>query len=83
MDQLKRMDEENIAWMDVRREVMDRYNEGLQSDIDAVEVWHANCNTYYRVPSGRGVTQWPHTMDAFRDRVARAEPEAFEVRLSA
>jgi len=46
--QLKRMDAEQLSWLDVRPEVMESYNLALQEEIDAVEVWHANCNAYYR-----------------------------------
>ena len=77
--QLERMDAEGIAWLDVRQEVMDQYNAALQQDIDAVAVWHAPCSTYYRAPSGRIVTQWPHTMDEFRRRTQAADPTAYEV----
>jgi hypothetical protein len=37
---------------------------------DQAGVWHAGCNGYYRSPSGRVVTQWPHTMAEYRKRTA-------------
>ena len=78
MRQLERMKTEKLAWMDVRSDTQDRYNEALQRDIDGVEVWQADCNGYYRVGS-RIVTQWPHGMAEFRSRTERADPEAYEV----
>ena len=76
---LRRLDEERLAWMDVRPQVMDRYNDQLQHDIDQVAVWQAGCNGYYRAPSGRVVTQWPHTMAEFTRRADRDDAGAFEV----
>ena len=31
------------------------------------------------VPSGRIVTQWPHTMSEYRARTARPDADAFDV----
>ncbi|MEQ8497590.1 MAG: NAD(P)/FAD-dependent oxidoreductase, partial [Gammaproteobacteria bacterium] len=65
--QLERMDREGLAWIDVRPEVMTRFNDDLQAALKAVDVWQASCGNdfYYRSKSGRMVTQWPHSMDAF------------------
>jgi cation diffusion facilitator CzcD-associated flavoprotein CzcO len=76
---LCRLDEEKLAWMDVRAEVMARYNDELQRDISQVAVWQAGCNGYYRAPSGRVVTQWPHTMAEFARRTGTVDADAFEV----
>jgi cation diffusion facilitator CzcD-associated flavoprotein CzcO len=78
--QLARMDAENLTWLDVRRDAMDRYNDVLQRDIAHVAVWQAGCHTYYRSPSGRIVTQWPHTMAEYRERTRRSDREAWEAR---
>lgn len=64
---LQHMEHEGIAAIDVRPEVMAAYNEDLQTDIENVEVWQGGCSTYYRVPSGRIVTQWPHSMARYRE----------------
>ena len=79
MGHLLRMKEEGIAWVDVRQDVMDRYNDEIQQLIAGVKVWQAGCNGYYRTPSGRVVTQWPDSMSAFRDRVSVVNLEDFEV----
>ena len=76
---LQAMDEGGIDWVDVRRDAMDAYNEQLQADLAAVEVWQAGCSHYYLSESGRMVTQYPHAMWTFRDLVAEADLEAFEV----
>lgn len=73
------MREHGIASMDVRREVMDRYNEDLQRDLDAVEVWRTPATRYYRSSSGRIVTQWPHNMGAYEARTKKPDLDAFEL----
>jgi cation diffusion facilitator CzcD-associated flavoprotein CzcO len=77
--QLQRLRDEGLAWLDVRPDVMERYNADIQRDIAGVEVWQAGCSNYYRSPSGRVVTQWPHSMAEYRERTARPDPEAYAV----
>jgi cation diffusion facilitator CzcD-associated flavoprotein CzcO len=74
---LEHMDAEGLASVEVRSDVLEEYNEALQRDLDAVEVWQAGCHGYYRVASGRIVTQWPHSMTEYRARTARPDPEAY------
>ncbi|MEQ8232216.1 MAG: NAD(P)/FAD-dependent oxidoreductase [Gammaproteobacteria bacterium] len=78
--QLERMDREGLAWIDVRPEVMTRFNDDLQAALKAVDVWQASCGNdfYYRSKSGRMVTQWPHSMDAFNAATSQADAEAYE-----
>jgi cation diffusion facilitator CzcD-associated flavoprotein CzcO len=79
MRQLRRLEDEDLAWIDVRQDVMDDYNDALQHDLAGVDVWQAGCNGYYRVPSGRIVTQWPHTMTEYHARTERDDAYAYEV----
>jgi cation diffusion facilitator CzcD-associated flavoprotein CzcO len=79
MRQLARMSAEGIQWMEVRGDVLRGYNEQLQRELDAVEVWQAGCNTYYRAASGRIVTQWPSTMSEYRRRSSRPDADAYEI----
>ena len=74
---LQRMDAEGLDWIDVRPEVVEAYNAGLQRDLDQVSVWQAGCHNYYRGPGGRIVTQWPHTMAAYRERTTRRDDDAY------
>jgi cation diffusion facilitator CzcD-associated flavoprotein CzcO len=71
---LECMEREHLAWIDVRPDVMAAYNQQLQTDIGHVEVWQGGCSTYYRVPSGRIVTQWPHSMARYRELTATLDP---------
>jgi cyclohexanone monooxygenase len=75
---LEHMRQNGITWLDVRREVMEQYNDALQRDLDAVEVLHTIGSKYYRAASGRIVTQWPHTMATYAARTTAPDPDAFE-----
>jgi cation diffusion facilitator CzcD-associated flavoprotein CzcO len=75
---LQRMDAERLAAIEVKPAVMAAYNEGLQRDLDTVEVWAAaNCHNYYRNASGRIVTQWPHGMGTYREWTTRPDADAY------
>ncbi|MEE2675015.1 MAG: NAD(P)/FAD-dependent oxidoreductase [Myxococcota bacterium] len=77
--QVQRIADEDLAWIDVRPEPMEQYNGEVQRAIEGVEVWQADCNGYYRSPSGRVVTQWPFSMSEFQARTAQFDPDSFEV----
>ena len=79
LQQVQRIANEGLAWIDVRSEPMERYNEEVQQAIAGIRVWQADCNGYYRSPSGRIVTQWPYSMSEFRERTAKLDADAFEV----
>ena len=78
VQQIERLVNEQLAWVDVRKDTMERYNEEVQAGIEGVDVWQAGCNGYYRTPGGRVVTQWPFSMSEFRERTSKLEPTAFE-----
>jgi cation diffusion facilitator CzcD-associated flavoprotein CzcO len=77
MRQIERIDREQLAWIDVKRDVQTHYNEQLQRDMEAVGPWQGGCSTYYRGPTGRIVTQWPHTMTEYREMTARPDDQAY------
>jgi cation diffusion facilitator CzcD-associated flavoprotein CzcO len=80
MRHLERMLDEGLAWVDVRPEIEDAYNRELDGALDAVEVWQVSCNNYYRGPSGRIVTQWPHSMSEYERCTEKPDFDAYEVR---
>jgi cation diffusion facilitator CzcD-associated flavoprotein CzcO len=81
--QIQRIATEHLAWMDVRSEVLARYDAEIQQELAAIEVWQAACHNYYRAESGRIVTQWPNTMSEYRRRCWNSSPDAYEVGLRA
>ncbi len=77
--QIRRIVDEDLAWIDVRPEAMARYNEAVDAAMAQVKAWQAGCNGYYRSPSGRIVTQWPSSMTEYQERTATPDADAFEV----
>jgi cation diffusion facilitator CzcD-associated flavoprotein CzcO len=75
---LTTMADEDLSWIDVRPEAMERFNVEVQRAIDGIDVWNTNCNTYYRSPDGRIVTQWPFSMLEYRDMSVPVDWEAFQ-----
>jgi hypothetical protein len=60
---------------------MDDYNEALQRHLSTVEVLQTVGTKYYRAgfsPTGRIVTQWPHTMAEYAARTSAPDEDAFE-----
>jgi cation diffusion facilitator CzcD-associated flavoprotein CzcO len=76
--QIRRIADEDLAWIDVRPDAMARYNDDVQAAIARVKAWQADCHGYYRGPRGRIVTQWPYSMTEFRERTSKPDPEAYE-----
>jgi cation diffusion facilitator CzcD-associated flavoprotein CzcO len=76
--QVRRLVDEDLAWIDVKPEAEAAYNEKLQEDIAKVEPWQAGCSDYYRSPSGRVVTQWPGRMSELRQLLEAPDLEGYE-----
>ena len=79
VDLLGTMVERDLAAIDVQPEAMEMYNVEVQRAIDGIDVWNSNCNTYYRAPNGRVVTQWPYSMEDYRAMTATIDWAAFDV----
>jgi cation diffusion facilitator CzcD-associated flavoprotein CzcO len=47
------------GYLEVRPEVEHRFNERISADLEQT-IW-TRCDSYYRSPTGRIVTQWPHS----------------------
>ncbi|MGI4812187.1 MAG: flavin-containing monooxygenase [Janthinobacterium lividum] len=75
---LQEMRARALDWIDVRRDVMDRYNEDVQRAIQAVAPWRTLGSKYYRAASGRVVTQWPHNMAAYEALTTAGSLDTFE-----
>jgi len=75
---VKLMDEQDLAWIAVRESVVENFNSELQTALERVRVWEAERGGYYRGESGRIVTQWPHTMDEYGERLCAVSLDEFE-----
>nr|WP_264064447.1 NAD(P)/FAD-dependent oxidoreductase [Mycobacterium montefiorense] len=60
------------GYLDVRPEAEKRYNEGLSADLERT-IW-TQCDSYFRSPTGRIVTQWPYTELEYARRTWRLRP---------
>ena len=76
--QIERIETEGLAWLEATPAATEAYNDAIQKDIDGVDVWQANCLGYYKSPSGRIVTQWPHNMGEYERRMNAVDASAFE-----
>lgn len=77
--QLRRMGDEGLATIEVRRDHANNYNAALQDDLESVAVWQIDCHHYYRAPSGRIVTQYPYPMSTYRARTSQPDHDAYDV----
>ena len=76
---LREMDAAGVAWIDVKRDVMDEYNERLQTALDGFDVWKGGCSHYYLAESGRMVTQYPWSMLDYRASLDASDLDDFEL----
>lgn len=72
------MEQEGIAWVDLRPEAQAHFNRKLQTALDGIEVWRPETDGYYRGRSGRIVTQWPHSMEDYERMLGELSIVAFE-----
>jgi len=56
------------------------FNDEMQRDIAKIVAPQAGCTEYYRSPSGRIVTQWPHATSQLKNRLATPEPDVLRGR---
>lgn len=60
------------GYVDVCPEAEQRYNDALSADLERT-IW-TRCDSYFRSPSGRIVTQWPYTELEYARRTWRMRP---------
>jgi cyclohexanone monooxygenase len=57
---------------DAMTEFLDRIDDWMQGTV-----WLTRCNSYFRAPNGRVVTQWPRSARAFWGMTRRFRPTAY------
>lgn len=55
--------------VDVKPEVMGRYNDDIQAAL-ANTPWAGACTSWYKTPEGKILNNWPHTAGAYAEAVA-------------
>ena len=80
IDCLRTMRQRRLSSVDVRPEVVDRFNEDLQRRM-APTVWASGgCVSWYLDEHGRNTTLWPDFTFKFRARTRRFDVEHYDVR---
>lgn len=74
---LDEMAAHGVGAIDVRRDIHDRYNADIQQAMTGT-VWLANCNSYYRHPNGKVVTQFPYSGTRFVEMLSRVRLDEFD-----
>lgn len=61
-----------LAWLDVRPEVMERYNRDVQAKAQRT-VWAAECGSWYKTESGKITNNWPDFTFRYARRLRRPD----------
>jgi hypothetical protein len=77
LDAIRTMKREDLAFVDVRPEVQDRYNAELQSRLKDT-VWMSGCMSWYLTRTGRNTTIWPGFTFEYRLRTRRFDARSYE-----
>lgn len=73
---IQRLANQRLTYMDVRREVQDRYNQYLQTRLSRT-VWSTGCTSWYHTADGFNTTLWPGYTLGFRVRTLRMRPRDY------
>ena len=80
MDALRVMRERDLASVEVRPEVQDRYMQWVGDDLDQTVWARGGCQSWYLDEGGKPNLMWPRTMWGFRRMLRRFDPENYRVR---
>ena len=69
----------DAAWIDVRPEAQERYNEEVQRAL-AGTAWNAACGSWYKTESGKITNNWSSFTAAYWWRTRRPDFSAYELR---
>ncbi len=64
--------------MDVRPEVLRRYNDDVQQRLNRTVLVDADCASYFRTASGKVTTNWPGWLTEYWYRTRRVRPRDYE-----
>ena len=79
VEAIRSLVERDLAWTDLRREVMDAYNTALQSRL-AGSVWATVAKSWYRNEQGVITNNWSGTTIQYWWRTRRFDPALYEAR---
>jgi cation diffusion facilitator CzcD-associated flavoprotein CzcO len=76
---LEELARRNLAWIDVRRDAMARYNAEIQEALRTT-AWNASCGSWYKTETGRITNNWKGFTTEYWWRTRRPDFAAFELR---
>ena len=65
---LKILQQQNLKYINVRKDAMVRYNEEIQAKLKKT-VWDTSCSNWYKTASGKIVNNWPEATWRYRKRL--------------
>jgi cation diffusion facilitator CzcD-associated flavoprotein CzcO len=77
LDALAQMKARGVRRIDVRRDVLEAYNRGLQQDL-ARSVWATTGASWYKLADGTITNNWPHSTIRYRRLLREAKLEDYE-----
>jgi cation diffusion facilitator CzcD-associated flavoprotein CzcO len=77
LDALAKMKARGVRRIDVRRDVLEAYNRGLQQDL-ARSVWATTGASWYKLADGTITNNWPHSTIRYRRLLREAKLEDYE-----
>jgi cation diffusion facilitator CzcD-associated flavoprotein CzcO len=75
---IRKIRDENLKYVDVRQEVQDRYNEGIQRRMPYMS-WSSGCNSWYLSEDGSNHALYPGFAAEYALRVRRFRPAEYEI----
>ena len=78
MECLRQMDERDLRWIDLRRDVLDAYNVQVQREL-AGTVWAATVTSWYKTADGTITNNWSGTTTRYWWKTRRADLTLYDV----
>jgi cation diffusion facilitator CzcD-associated flavoprotein CzcO len=78
MDALRALDANGAEILEVREDVLERYNAKVDEQLDGT-VWNTGCKSWYLDATGRNSTLWPDWTWRFRQRAAGFDPAHYRL----
>jgi cation diffusion facilitator CzcD-associated flavoprotein CzcO len=73
---VRELAQDRLAWIDVRPDVMDRYNTRIQEAANDT-VWVSNCHSWYKNEHGKVTNNWPAFTVSYWKRMRDYRPHEF------
>lgn len=78
MDAIAKLDQKGAAYMDVKADVMDAFNEKMQSELKGTVWQNGGCSSWYQQADGRNTALWPHATFQFMYRTRKVSAEDYQ-----